>query len=174
MDKIIGLRKLTVTDVEWVAQLWEERWGGALIIAHGQRFTPEMVEGIIANVDGKPAGLVTYFFQQESCEVVSLDSLIEHQGIGSLLLAAAVKQARERVCRRLFLVTTNDNLSALRFYQKQGLHLCALRPGAVDVARALKPSIPLLGEEGIPIHDELELEFDLNQKMPGESELDFD
>lgn len=165
---------MTVTDVEWVAQLWEERWGGALIIAHGQRFTPEMVEGIIANVDGKPAGLVTYFFHQESCEVVSLDSLIEHQGIGRLLLAAAAEMARKRGCQRLFLVTTNDNLAALRFYQKQGLRLSALRAGAVDQARLLKPSIPLLGEGGIPIHDELELEFDLNQKMPGESDLDFE
>jgi hypothetical protein len=31
----------------------------------------------------------------------------------------------------------------------------------VDEARRLKPSIPLVGDHGIPVHDELELELPL-------------
>ena len=56
------------------------------------------------------------------------------------------------------LTTTNDNVDALRFYQRHGFRLVELRPGAVDAARRLKPEIPATGAHGIPLRDELELE----------------
>jgi ribosomal protein S18 acetylase RimI-like enzyme len=74
------------------------------------------------------------------------------------LLEAAAATARERGCRRLVLMTTNDNLGALRFYQRRGFRLVARRPGAVDAARARKPAIPPIGDFGIPLRDELELQ----------------
>jgi ribosomal protein S18 acetylase RimI-like enzyme len=56
-------------------------------------------------------------------------------------------------------VTTNDNVDALRFYQRRGFRLAALRAGAVEDARArLKPEIPWTGADGIELRDELELE----------------
>ena len=64
-------------------------------------------------------------------------------------------------CRRLWLLTANDNLSALRFYQKWGLHIVAVYPNALEKSRRLKPEIPLLGREGIPLRDEIELEMTL-------------
>jgi ribosomal protein S18 acetylase RimI-like enzyme len=66
--------------------------------------------------------------------------------------------AKRSGCRRLRLTTTNDNLNALRFYQKVGFILAALRPNAIEKTRKLKP-IPMLGENGIPIRDEIELEL---------------
>jgi hypothetical protein len=62
---------------------------------------------------------------------------------------------------RLWLITSNDNLNAIRFYQRRGMRLTAVHRGAIDEARQIKPSIPLIGEHGIPIHDELELELRL-------------
>ena len=59
---------------------------------------------------------------------------------------------------RLWVVTTNDNLPALAFYQLHGLRLASLRPRAVDLARRIKPAIAETGYDGIPIRDELELE----------------
>jgi hypothetical protein len=41
------------------------------------------------------------------------------------------------------------------------MRLVAVHRGGVDEARRLKPSIPLIGEHGIPIHDELEFEREL-------------
>ena len=74
----------------------------------------------------------------------------------------ACPAAREAGCRRLWLVTTNDNVDALRFYQRRGFRLTELQAGAVDVSRAtLKPSIPEVGDHGIPIRDELVLERSL-------------
>jgi hypothetical protein len=81
--------------------------------------------------------------------------------VGSALLDAAAATARAEGCARLRLITTNDNLDALRFYQRRGFRLVALRPGAVDVARVLKPQIPRTGDFGIAVRDELELEREL-------------
>lgn len=170
---MVKLRNVSPDEIDWIGQFWQKHWGDNFIIVHGREFTPKMVDGVVACMDGQIVGLVTFHIQGQECEVVTLDSLMERRGVGSQLMAAAASVARQRGCQRLFLVTTNDNLAALRFYQKQGLRLCALRTGAVDEARRLKPSIPLLGKGNIPIHDELELEFDLSRRLPGESRLDF-
>jgi len=83
---------------------------------------------------------------------------VRRLGAGSVLLAAATEVARKAGARRLWLITTNDNLDALALYQRRGFRLVAVRAGAVDRARLLKPSIPEVGEHGIPMHDELVLE----------------
>jgi hypothetical protein len=55
--------------------------------------------------------------------------------------------------------TTNDNLNALRFYQKRGFVLVSVHRNAVIKSRQLKPEIPLTGNDGIPLRDEIELEM---------------
>ena len=69
--------------------------------------------------------------------------------------------AREAGCGRVWLITTNDNLRALRFYQRRGFRLVAVHPDALERSRELKPSIPEIGLDGIPLRDELELELTL-------------
>jgi hypothetical protein len=60
----------------------------------------------------------------------------------------------------VWLTTTNDNLDALRFYQRRGFRISAVRPRAVERARAtLKPEIPEVGAYGIPVRDEIDLEL---------------
>jgi hypothetical protein len=95
----------------------------------------------------------------DTLEVVSINAFPPHGGAGTALLEAAVGAARdEHGCRRVVLTTTNDNVDALRFYQRRGFRLVELRPGAVDAARRLKPEIPVTGAHGIALRDELELE----------------
>jgi ribosomal protein S18 acetylase RimI-like enzyme len=81
--------------------------------------------------------------------------------VGSALIAAVRAAAQAAGCRRLWLVTTNDNTRALRFYQKRGFRLAALYPNAMERYRRLKPQIPELGLDGIPLRDEIELEMTL-------------
>jgi hypothetical protein len=57
------------------------------------------------------------------------------------------------------LITTNDNTAALRFWQKRGFKLLRVHRNAVEKSRKLKPEIPLTGNDGIPIRDEIELEM---------------
>jgi GNAT superfamily N-acetyltransferase len=110
--------------------------------------------------DGTLAGVLTYVLRGGECEVLTLHAVHRHRGTGTSLLEAIETLARDAGCTRLWLITTNDNVDALRFYQRRGFRLAKLHAGAVDDSRArLKPEIPEIGDHGIPLRDELELEL---------------
>ena len=136
-----------------------ERWGSARIITRGRVHQADRLPGFVAEVEKERAGLVTYRIEDDQCEVLSLDSLREGLGVGSALLEAVRAVAREGGCRRMWLITTNDNLAAVRFYQKRGWRLVAVHRNARDESRRLKPEIPSIGINGIPLRDEIELEL---------------
>lgn len=93
---------------------------------------------------------------------LAVDADVRGQGVGRALLEAGASALRRAGVRRAWLVTTNDNLAALALYQKAGWRMAAVRPGAIDEARrTIKQSIPEVGEHGIPLRDELELEREL-------------
>ena len=94
-------------------------------------------------------------------EVTSLDSLRAGKGIGTTLINKVVEEARVKECQRVFLITTNDNLNALGFYQRRGFELSKLYRGVLSESRKIKPGIPLIGENNIPLRDEIELELSL-------------
>ncbi|TMI55498.1 GNAT family N-acetyltransferase [Candidatus Bathyarchaeota archaeon] len=142
-----------------VTSFIHDQWGSTRVVSKGRVFDPSELEGFAAVADEKVVGLVTFRVERDECEVVTLNSLSEGTGTGSSLLNAVRDTAIKARCRRLWLITTNDNLSALRFYQKWGLRITAIYPNALERSRMLKPEIPLLGKEGIPIRDEIELEM---------------
>jgi len=155
------LRRLTHDDLPRLRQFWKENWGDEFVVGHGVVYYPDGLDGFVV-IDGKEwVGLITYTFLGEDCEIVSIDSKREGQGIGTKLMDAAVEEARKKKCRRVFLVTTNDNLNALSFYQKRGFELVKINRGAVSGSRMIKPSIPLIGMNNIPLRDEIELEIRL-------------
>ncbi len=153
----ITTRTVAPGERNWVESLVRERWGDASVIAHGVRFYPHDLPGLVALRDGERVGLVTYRIANRSCEIVTIDSLYPGQGIGTALIEGMVRVAQASGCERLWLVTTNDNLDALAFYQKRGFVLSGLHPNALARSRKLKPQIPLTGAHGIPLRDELEL-----------------
>ena len=153
----IVIRLLTEADHEWVKQFILQRWGSPIMIAHGVTYTLSELPGFIADVEGEHAGLLTYDIQGRDCEIVSLDST--HPGVGTALVEAAKTFAQQKGCTRLWLITTNDNTHALRFYQKRGYVLVAFHRDAITQSRKLKPEIPLHGNDDIPIRDEIELEL---------------
>ena len=105
------------------------------------------------------AGVLTYVLAADCCEILTLHAAERGRGIGTALVAVVERIAHDHGCRRLWVLTTNDNLDALRFYQRRGFRLAELHPGAIEAARAnLKPEIPRCGEHDIPIRDELILE----------------
>lgn len=156
------IHPLGAADRAWVRDLLTARWGAPIVVVHGASIAADALPGFCARLAGEEvAGLVTYQIAGEACEIVSLDSLHAGRGVGSALIDAVVATARAAGCCRVWLITTNDNLPALGFYQRRGFRLVAVHPGAVDAARAIKPQIPLVGLDGIPLHDELELTLDL-------------
>ena len=146
-------------DQDWVREITIQNWGSEQVVLHHAMYLPHQLPGWIARRDGDAVGLLTYHIDAAACEIVTLDSFQPRQGVGTTLLHAVRRSACQAGCRRLWLITTNDNLTALGFYQKYGFQLCGLYCGAVQQARKIKPEIPLLGENGIPIRDELELEI---------------
>ena len=127
----------------------------------GELVDPLEHPALIAEDAGRLAGLATYLPDGERWELLTLHARERHGGVGTALVDELRHRAREAGAARLFVVTSNDNLDALRFYQRRGFRLVALRPGAVDRAREeRKPEIPAVGEHGIPVRDELELELE--------------
>lgn len=158
---MINLRRLSSNDLPRLRQFWIEHWGGEEVISRGNVYRPEQLEGFVVEDGEEWIGLLTFFIKDGECEVTSIDSLRQGQGIGSKLIEQAIEEARARECKRLFLITTNDNLNALGFYQKRGFELVAVYRGAVNESRKIKPSIPLVGMNNLPLRDEIELEMSL-------------
>ena len=143
-------------------------WHSDAVVAHGERLYPAQLPGFVAVRDGRIAGHVSYRIAGPRCEIVTIDASPERSGIGTRLLDAAIVAARDGGCAVVWLTTTNDNLDALRFYQRRGFRLSALRVGAVDAARAaLKPELPAIGSYGISLRDELDLELELERPATG-------
>jgi N-acetylglutamate synthase-like GNAT family acetyltransferase len=155
----MNIRRLTSEDLPHLRQFWIEHWSGEIVIARGNIYRPEDLEGFVVEDDAEWIGLLTFIIKDNEMEVTSLDSLRTGQGIGSRLLNSAIEKARSSDCRRIFLITTNDNLNALGFYQKRGFELVTIYRGAVNESRKMKPSISLIGENDIPLRDEIELEM---------------
>lgn len=157
----LTLRQLSKNDISRLRQFWIEHWGGEEMITRGRVHRPEQLDGFVIEDGAEWIGLITFVIEDDECEVTSLDSLRKGQGIGSRLLEQAIETARVRGCKRLFLITSNDNLNALGFYQKRGLELVAIYRGAINETRKSKPDIPLVGHNNIPVQDEIELEINL-------------
>lgn len=159
----ITLRESTTLDHDWIREFIRSAWGTDLVVVHNNKIFPAELNAIIAEQAGSPVGLATYFLNQTSIEIVTLNSLKRGSGIGKKLIRTIIKMAETRNLERVWLITTNDNTGALIFYQKLGFHMVKINPDAVAKSRMLKPEIPLIGDHGIPIRDEIELEFRISR-----------
>jgi len=165
------IRPLERADREWVAHFLDERWGTTQIVSRGKAVYGHLLPGFMAErrmsaeaeapveeASAENIGLITVHIGEKDCEITTLDSLDESMGVGSALVEAVENWAREAGIERLWLVTTNDNLEALKFWQKRGYELVSVHRNAIADARRIKPQIPITGLNGITIRDEIELE----------------
>jgi GNAT superfamily N-acetyltransferase len=165
---MIEVRPLAEEDRPWAVEIETDSWGEPVVARLGELVDPTGLPGFIAFLNGERAGLLSYALRGDQCEVVTIRSLHEGRGIGRALLDAVRDAAIEAGCRRLWLMTTNNNLRALQLYQRWGMDIVALHRHAVsDARRRLKPSIPNRDGDGIPIAHELELEMLLEARRGG-------
>lgn len=149
------VRDLQPADFPMAEALLDEGLGGRLQARRGELIDVLARPGLVAEAGGTLVGLLTYDPRRAECELVAIVAAVRGRGIGSALVAALRERVRDRP---IWVVTTNDNLDALRFYQRRGFRLRAVRAGAVDEARrTIKPAISEIGAHGIPLRDELEL-----------------
>jgi ribosomal protein S18 acetylase RimI-like enzyme len=150
-------------DEAWATEFLEAELGG-----RWQARRDELVDvlepglGFVAERAGRPAGILAYRMEPDAVELAALAVTPRRAGLGTALVAALAEVVGAAGRRRIWVVTTNDNVDALGFYQRRGYRIAAVRVGAVDRARdRLKPSIGRLGQHGIPLRDEIELILDL-------------
>ncbi|MBB3112558.1 ribosomal protein S18 acetylase RimI-like enzyme [Paenibacillus phyllosphaerae] len=156
----IVVRAIEDGDRDEVTAIITRHWGSSVMVTRGKQHEMNKLPGfVVLDEHGQLAALLTYEIVVDELEMVSLDSLEEGQGFGSLLLTHLQTFAAATGIKRIWFITTNDNVPAMRFYQRRGYTMKALYPGAVHEARRMKPQIPLIGHGGIPIEHELEFEL---------------
>lgn len=153
--------KINTQNREYINSFISEHWFSTDMIIRGTIIDMTKVDGIAALENNSIIGLLTYIIHEDICEIISLDSLLEGKGIGTTLINKLLSIAKEANCNKVIVVTTNDNINAIRFYQKRGFDMIRLYHNALDISRKMKPSIPLIGDNGIPIKHEIEFEINL-------------
>jgi ribosomal protein S18 acetylase RimI-like enzyme len=160
---MITLRSITENDQQWLRTLWLQWWSAPFVVSKaGTIHHIDDMAGFIAVTHDKPIGVITYTIVEAECEITSIISLIEGRGIGTKLLQTLEDHAHAQCCRRIWVITTNDNVQALSWYQKRGYRLVTIYRDAMDQVREVKPELPVRGLDDIPLRDMIELEKTLD------------
>jgi N-acetylglutamate synthase-like GNAT family acetyltransferase len=148
------------TDFGWIKELYARTWSGDICVSRGKvQKVDDFTGGFVAEVGGQKTAFVTYTVSGPELEITGIVSLKEKDGIGSALVKTVIDLAKKQKLKKVCLVTTNDNLNGIGFWQKRGFKLVKVYPGSMEFVRKIKPAVPLIGENGIPLNDELELEM---------------
>lgn len=153
--------EFTENEREEIARFIERHWHSRTVISNGREIQPHLERGLVERRGDQIVGLLTFRTDREGMELLTLNSDLEGQGIGTQLMLAAIDIARREGLPRIWLTTTNDNLRVVSFNQRLGFRMVEIRLGAVDEARKLKPQIPQFGERGIRMQDEIVMELRL-------------
>ena len=160
------LRAVGEAERRWMESRQDQLFGGDTVVSRGRIHRPQELDGFVAVEGGEIVGLATLDIRGAQCELVTLDALLQWRGIGTALLLAVEESARRAGCTRLWLITTNDNVHAMGFNQKRGFDLVVVHRNALEQSRRIKPQIPTVGLNGIPLEDEIEFEIRLETNLP--------
>ena len=155
------IRQVDDTLREKLQPILDETWGSPYLAVNGKLWDSRIMPGYVAECAGDVLGYLLYEFHDDVCEIMVLESVVQNIGIASALIEQVKQAAKSNGVSKIIVQTSNDNIHAFRFYQRRGFTIREFRANAMDVARQLKPSIPLIGENGIPLRDEIEFEIDV-------------
>jgi len=122
----IEILPLIEADRRWARVFLEEQAGAARTVSRGRLHQADQLPGFEALVSGVRAGLLTYRLDAGELEVVALFVRLRGRGVGTPLLYQALQVAQREGCRRLWLITTNDNDPAIAFCRKSEMKLVAV------------------------------------------------
>ena len=157
--KIVPLSDALAKDAERLAI---NTWRSTTIVANRELCDLRELPCFIAITDEQEViGYCYYRLSGNECEIMAVESIVPGIGVGSAFIDAVKNLAREKSCSRLYLQTSNDNCHAIRFYQRRGFTMSAVRWNEFDYYRTIKPEIPMTGDEGIPLMHEIEFDMAL-------------
>ncbi len=154
----LQIRDETSDDKEWKVKVLKDSWASTLVVSRGVVHNADDLPGIIAIKGEQKIGLLTYNIVDQNLEIVTLNSLREREGVGRALIRRIEEIAQSKDCKKIWVVTTNDNTNAILFYKALNFRIIAIHKNAIKKSRELKPEIPLIGNDGVPITDEIVLE----------------
>ena len=134
-------------------------WGSDILVSRGKIYRAEDLEGILVYDNEKIIGLGLYHIIDYNCEIVLLETFVQNKVIGTQIIKKIKEIAKTKNCRRIWLITSNDNIDAIKFYQKNGFCIVNIYINAMEESRKIKPEIPYIGNYDIPIRDEIEFEI---------------
>ena len=157
----VTVRDLTVEDHDWARGLITRLQGSERVARLGELIDPLSVEALVAEADGQAVGLASVKESPDrGLEVLLLLAEPSGIGAGTALMESAREVASASGHHRLWLVTTNDNLPAIHFYLRRGMHVATVHENAVEADRALKPEIPEVNPiNRLPLRDLVEFEL---------------
>ena len=155
------VRKIDTTFRDKIQPILDETWGSPLLAINGKLWDSRTMPGYVAVNGAEVLGYLLYEFHDGDCEIMVLESVAQNIGVASALIEQVKQTAKSYGVSKIIVQTSNDNTHAFRFYQRRGFTIREIRLGAMDAARRLKPSIPLIGEDGIPLRDEIEFEIEV-------------
>jgi N-acetylglutamate synthase-like GNAT family acetyltransferase len=156
-----SIRDKSESDNAWLSDYLKNSWGSSIVITKGKIYRTEDLEGYIAESNNKVVGIGLFDISSNKCEIVVLESMVQKQGVGTRIVELIKLKAQQMNCDLLWLITTNDNIDAIRYYEKIGFTVTAIYKNAILESRKMKPEIPLIGNNGIEIRDEIKLEMRL-------------
>lgn len=159
MNDRLKIRPANINDSKWLKELIEKDWGGLPLVIRGKKYYPDQLAGIVGEYDLSVAGFLFYEIQDYDCEIIIFEVFDKFKGTGTLLLNKLKEIVKAKHCKRIYLMTTNDNLEALRFYQRRGFTICGIHIDSVQASRKIKPTIGMVGDYGIPVRDEIDLQL---------------
>lgn len=158
----MNVRPVTPADQEWIAEVIGTHFASTRIVSRGRVYDDaSILDGFLIEADAQRVGLALWHEVDGDAELVVMVTLNRGSGAGTLLLDAVVERAAIAGWHRLWLITTNDNVDAIRFYQRAGWDWIAFHRDAVTSNRAFKPELPEIGSSGLPVRHEIEFEAPL-------------
>jgi len=156
MDYII--REKNNGDNSWINEKLKENWGSSIIVSRRKKYEQSDLSGFVIENNEKKLGICLYRIENNECEMVVLEAFEQGKGIGTALVDKLIESCSNARIKRIWLITTNDNIDALRYYQKHGFEFVCIYRNEIEYSRKIKPEIPIIGNYGITIKDEIEME----------------
>lgn len=154
-DVAFEVRLATQADRSAVETICDRALGETVVDAWGATFDILESQNLIAETDGKLAGLLSIAVRAGEANIVFLSVYPEYQGtgVGAALLTAADELASKRGLPFLRAATTNDDIPLLYFFQRHGFSIYEV--GVGEVADKFGSATP--GFSAIPVRDEIRL-----------------
>ena len=157
---MIELRNATHEDWQWLLAE-SEPIGGAQIVSNGVLHTLSDHNAIVALSEDQRVGFAVYRLDLPEAELLAIRAVQQWGGVGTMLIQNVERRVKAKGAQKLWLCTTNDNISAIQFYQRRGYRFRALHAGEFQNVLKIKgfdADTPVVGQNRIVIRDELVFE----------------